>query len=384
MLRCKSLSALGAPTSLVLMIATLAITGCHRSSGMPYTNLDRRIAQVAKSRRLERLTLPSATSDPASVGYNTVHHNKPPSEARLVSTKAASRVAESYPTDPGRADLRTVSWFDRSRPAAQGDRRARLARFQDPTLAPSRDPTQDLTREPLASFRATLKRDLKSFPSDLWRDTKAVYSSPTNLTILGLAYGASLGLQIGDVDKSLADSMEGDDIFKDDINEAFGAAGNPLTHLGIAGLWYLVGQRSQDAKTYQVGKTLLRALIINDLSVMGGKLATSRNSPNGESFTFPSGHTSSTFTFASVMHQAYGPWAGFPLYGLGVFVAVERLDDDEHYLSDVMMGSILGLVIGHTVAGETKLEIFGGEIMPYTDPAVGATGLVWHKRLKPF
>ena len=37
--------------------------------------------------------------------------------------------------------------------------------------------------------------------------------------------------------------------------EAFGFLGNPATHFGLAGVWYLLGQQKQDEKTFEVGRT---------------------------------------------------------------------------------------------------------------------------------
>ncbi len=237
---------------------------------------------------------------------------------------------------------------------------------------------RDLHRIPLDSFWETVKRDLKAAPSDIWSDTKNVYTKNANLLILGVTYGGSLALQQSGVDDRFEDSIGRRDIFNDGVDNSLAALGNPITHFGLAGLWYLVGQQKQDQKTYDVGRTLFSALTVNGLSSMLGKFATWDKSPNGQYFAFPSGHTSSTFTFASVMHHAYGPWVGIPLYGLGTLVAVERVDNDEHYLSDVIMGGVMGLVIGHTIAGERDIEFLGGKIVPYVDPQSGASGIAWH------
>lgn len=238
--------------------------------------------------------------------------------------------------------------------------------------------------KPLPSLWDTIRRDVRAMPEDLWADTKAVYTSAPNLVILGLTYGGSLAIQETGPDGTVERHFTGDSHHSFDASwrDAFGAAGNPGTHFAVAGLWYLAGQQSQDEKTYNVGKTLFSALIINGASTMAGKAASWDDSPNGEWGAFPSGHTSSTFTFASVMHRAYGPWVGAPLYALGGLVAYERLEDGEHYLSDVVMGGVMGLVIGHAVAGERELELFGGRIMPYADPESGASGLAWVKQFK--
>ena len=235
---------------------------------------------------------------------------------------------------------------------------------------------------PLPGLWDTIERDVKAMPGDLWRDTKKVYTSVPNLLILGLSYGGSLAVQETGPDNTIEDGLRGHDIFSDGANDAFAALGNPGTHFALAGAWYLVGQQTQDEKTYNVGKKLFSALIINGASTMLGQMASWDDAPNGEWGTFPSGHTSSTFCFASVMHEEYGPLAGIPLYGLGALVAIERLDDDEHYLSDVLMGAVLGMVVGHTVAGEKELELFGGKVVPYADPNTGSTGVAWVKSIE--
>ena len=230
---------------------------------------------------------------------------------------------------------------------------------------------------PLPGFRQTLRRDIRRLPSELWSDIQSVYASPENLLLLGGTYGAALALQSTGPDDTVADRLGEHRIFKDDWRDAFGAAGNPLVHFGLAGLWYVVGQQTQDDHTYEVAGTLRRALMLNGLSVLVGQVASGGHGPNGEFGSFPSGHTSSTFAVASVMHRSYGPWVGMPLYALGGLVAMERLDSDEHFLSDVVMGAVMGLVIGHTIAGERELELAGGRIVPYVDPQTQSSGLAW-------
>lgn len=232
---------------------------------------------------------------------------------------------------------------------------------------------------PLPSFFDTVKRDVKAMPHDLWRDTKRVYANPVNLVILGSAYAGSVALQETGPDSTVEhhfnrehDGQAPHHGFKEDWRDAFAAAGNPGTHFALAGLWYLIGQQTMDDKTYEVGKTLFSALAINGVTVMLGQAATYDRAPNGERGTFPSGHTSSAFVFASVMHEAYGHVVGVPLYALATLVGYERLDDREHYFSDVCMGAVLGTVIGHSVASGRDPEFFGWKVLPLASPSTGS------------
>jgi membrane-associated phospholipid phosphatase len=199
-----------------------------------------------------------------------------------------------------------------------------------------------------------------------------------NLVILAGAGGASIAVAQHQ-DEDTAEFFDENHHFGQGWRDALSFAGSPGTHFVLAGLWYTVGAVKQDDKTYEVGKTLIDALVINGLSTSLIKIVSNREGPNGEEQAFPSGHTSSSVTFATVMHEAYGPWVGVPLYGLSALVAMERLDDGEHWISDVVFGAALGLVVGHTVASGRPPEVFGGQLAPYVNPENGISGIAWVK-----
>lgn len=236
-----------------------------------------------------------------------------------------------------------------------------------------------MDRGPLPGFWETVRRDIKRMPRSLWEDTKDVYTDPGNLIILGSAGVASLAVRVTGVDGKIENSHGRHDTFKGDWSDAIGALGNPGTHFAMAGLWYLIGQQTQEDKTYEVGRTLFNALTINAVSTMLLKVAANTESPNGEGPGWPSGHTSSSFTVAEVLNVSYGPWVGVPSYALATLAAFGRIDDREHDFSDVIFGAVLGIVIGHTVADGHHPEIFGGEITAYVSPESGASGIAWAK-----
>lgn len=72
-------------------------------------------------------------------------------------------------------------------------------------------------------------------------------------------------------------------------------------------------------------------------------------------FTFdsslPSGHTAQAFTAAAVLACSYdhAPWIALPAYLTATAVGVARVVENEHYVSDVVAGAIIGTAIGTLV-----------------------------------
>ncbi len=358
---------------LAFLTILLLFSGCRATGrAVDPTDMARRLAVLERSR-----TLPSQSMESMwAVGSDLASRKRP--AQRLTQAAYDGNSRESW--REGMALVTLGEFQDETEPA--GDEEAELA-FDAAEM-------EELyaRRPPLRSFWETVQRDIKYLPKDLWRDTKRVYANPVNLVILGGAYGGSLALQQSGVDDSIQDHFNHrNDLrpahhhFNEDWRDAFGAIGNPGTHFALAGAWYLLGQQTMDDKTYEVGKTLFSALMINGVTVMVGQAATYDRAPNGELGTFPSGHTSSSFVFASVMHEAYGHVVGAPLYALATLVAYERVEDGEHYFSDVVMGGVLGLVVGHSVASGRDPEFFGWKLMPYASPNGGA-GLAFVKTLE--
>lgn len=362
----KKLLALGA------MLLGIGCQAAQRSDAP--SGLSGRLAQIEQ----DRLTTPVGKS-PEENSRWAVNDVATVARANQPPTWAAQYVVASDQSNGITAQGLTLSELGDEPPSGAGSRGAEIEQTTN------RDGS--IRERPLPSLWETVKRDVKHMPRDLWHDTKRVYANPVNLVILGTAYAGSLAIQESGPDDTIEhhynrnnDFQAPHHTFKEDWRDAFGAMGNPGTHFALAGAWYLLGQQTMDDKTYEVGKTLFSALMINGVTVMLGQAATSDKAPNGERGTFPSGHTSSSFVVASVLHEAYGHVVGVPLYGLATLVAVERLDDREHYFSDVVMGAVLGTVIGHSVASGRNPEFFGWKILPYASPE-GGSGVAFMKTL---
>lgn len=76
----------------------------------------------------------------------------------------------------------------------------------------------------------------------------------------------------------------------------------------------------------------------------GLKYSVNERRPNGGSQSFPSGHTSISFSAAEFMRKRYGWEYGLPAYALASFVGYSRVESRQHYAHDVIAGASIGIV----------------------------------------
>jgi membrane-associated phospholipid phosphatase len=113
---------------------------------------------------------------------------------------------------------------------------------------------------------------------------------------------------------------------------------------------YAVGRLRDQPKVAHLGMDLLQAQILSEILVEPLKFAVRRERPDGSNHqSFPSGHASVTFATATVIERHLG-WRKAALgYVIASYVAMSRLHDNVHYLSDVVFGAAVGTIAGRTV-----------------------------------
>lgn len=91
--------------------------------------------------------------------------------------------------------------------------------------------------------------------------------------------------------------------------------------------------------------------------------------------SFPSGHTISAFSVASVFAARYGGAVPAVSYGLASLVAAQRVYARRHWVSDVAAGAFIGACVGRRVAAAAAAKKEGLVwLMPEFGPA-GYSGL---------
>ncbi|MCJ7778515.1 MAG: phosphatase PAP2 family protein, partial [Sedimentisphaerales bacterium] len=211
--------------------------------------------------------------------------------------------------------------------------------------------------------------DWRNWPKRIIKDSKESFLRTDNLCILLLAGGASVVLHTSDADKKVAENFDDNHIFHGFTDESLNVIGHPWTQFGASVLWYAVSRKNQDDFNKERAKAMVAALSVTGVATFSLKAIRNNESPNGKDWAWPSGHTASSFTIASMLDEYYGPKIGIPAYALASLVAYRMLDTGDHWTSDVVFGAAIGWVVGHTFGDrQTQLEIAGFDVLPYTVP----------------
>lgn len=96
------------------------------------------------------------------------------------------------------------------------------------------------------------------------------------------------------------------------------------------------------------------------------KYGIGRTRPDGsDNRSYPSGHSSVAFATATMYQMWYGWKGGVPAYAFATLTAFQRLDDNRHWFSDVVMGAAIGIAVPYMFfKGEERAKIDQGLIIP--------------------
>lgn len=75
--------------------------------------------------------------------------------------------------------------------------------------------------------------------------------------------------------------------------------------------------------------------------------------------SFPSGHTTTAFAFGGYVFEEHGWMWGVPALGISLFSGASRINDNKHYVHDVLAGATIGLAYG---VGISKYEKKQGKL----------------------
>jgi hypothetical protein len=207
---------------------------------------------------------------------------------------------------------------------------------------------------------------------NLVRDFKAL-ASPDAALILGLGAAATGLSHPSDDDVAAWVAENGSSLSYTPIG---GLIGNEWFQGSAAIGTYVIGRLQESPTIAHVGSDLIRAQMLNGVLTIALKLASDRDRPDGGERSFPSGHTSATFASAAVLEGNFGWKVGVPAYAVAGFVGWTRIRDNQHWLTDVVFGSTIGIVAGKAVTGGHHLA--GWTVAPAVSPQSAAVYFIKH------
>jgi PAP2 superfamily len=219
-------------------------------------------------------------------------------------------------------------------PAPPTDHAAQKPDPQDQKADAKEPPTPEHTG--IRALLGNLGSDLQHLPS------------LQNLEIAGV--GGALALGAHPVDQSLNSAALS---HSDGLNAFFAPGkylGNTPEQVAFSLSTYVVGRWKDQPKVSHLGMDLLQAQILSEILVEPIKFAVRRERPDGSDHqSFPSGHASVTFATATVIERHLGWRKSIVGYAIASYVAMSRIHDNKHYLSDVVFGAAVGTIAGRTV-----------------------------------
>ena len=186
---------------------------------------------------------------------------------------------------------------------------------------------------------------------DIW--TSPFHLKPGDAKWLVPVSGITAGLFVTDPQSSYAMRLDNQHALNLLSDAGVAAVG------GMTGAAYLWGRVTHNERAREAG-VLATEAIVNAIAVdYALKGITGREPPFPSHFqnvffhggtSFPSDHAAVTWAFASVVAQEYPHLVPeFGAYGLAMGVSLARAASDQHFLSDVLVGGLLGYEIGRHV-----------------------------------
>jgi membrane-associated phospholipid phosphatase len=153
----------------------------------------------------------------------------------------------------------------------------------------------------------------------------------------------------------------------DNLADVWSRMGTPLVFGPVTVGLVAGGLIARNPEVTKAGGRLALALVLAGAADEGVKTVLGRERPIGNEgafdfdpghfdTAFPSGHTAMAFAMAaSLADDVHPTWAKLGLYGLATGVAVSRVYQQQHWVSDVFGGAALGIASAKFASGKWRL-----------------------------
>jgi membrane-associated phospholipid phosphatase len=247
------------------------------------------------------------------------------------------------------------------------------AQTPEPFAGPA--PAHLIEAKPLTwdGFEGDGRRTMAAFPRNLGRNFVGVFSGQN---LLPLAIGAAATGTVSAFDHKTQDLLLG---ACNACGKTGATVGGGSAIVPVMGALFVAGRFSPQGRFRAATYDFAQAMIVNGAYSGLLKYTVRRERPDGsDKLSFPSGHTSTAFSLATVANHHYGWKVGVPAYALASCIGLTRIESNRHNLSDVLAGATLGIIVGRTVGrldGDRPARKRLVSVVPATDANGQGVGL---------
>jgi membrane-associated phospholipid phosphatase len=240
-----------------------------------------------------------------------------------------------------------------------------LAPAQEQTAHSAENLSAGLPDAPAPQTPAPDDVTVRNLPCNLLRDQGAIWTSPAHIRRRDLQWllplAAAAGVAFATDQHTMTQVVSRDPSF----NQANINTSNVLigSWIAVPAAVYGFGHARQDEHARQAGILTGESMVDGVVVVEVLKLMLLRERPSidnargqffktkaGVDSSFPSEHSVVSWSAASALAAEYpAPWTQFALYSAATGVSLTRVMGQQHFPSDVLVGSSIGWLIGHNV-----------------------------------
>jgi hypothetical protein len=207
---------------------------------------------------------------------------------------------------------------------------------------------------------------IRSAPGDILRDQRVIWTSPTRIHPHDLFWllplGAATGVAIATDRRAMREVVSHETSFNQDSVNASNVLVGGFIAAPVA--MYGIGHMEQDQHAQQAGILTGESIIDGLIVEQGMKLIFWRERPTVDDYrgrffqssagldsSFPSSHTVVAWSAAAAIAAEYpSRWIQVAAYTAAGGISLSRVLGEQHFPSDVLVGSAAGWLIGHYVS----------------------------------
>ncbi|MFM7016514.1 MAG: phosphatase PAP2 family protein [Bacteroidota bacterium] len=223
-----------------------------------------------------------------------------------------------------------------------------------------------------STFPSAGEFSIKNSFSSFFKEEKTIWSYPVKLKKTDLNYILPSAALIGmtytfdqPIQRELA-YLNNHNTDVNSFNKSVTYLGDGAINMSVSSLFVLHGLLFNNHRSIETGYLSAKAMVHAGIVVFVLKTMAGRERPltkeqqgsfhffekmdAGSGYhSFPSGHTITAFSMATVIAKEYADkkWVGGTAYGLATLVGFSRIGLSKHWASDVFTGALLGYAIGN-------------------------------------